>query len=414
MKGLIFTYTLTFGGAVVSLFRPFIGLLIYVCFVIISPEELWSHSVPRFNYIRVVAVSLLIGWALQGFGDWRFGRAGGTVVGLLGFLLVWVVEAIIAPNKELAWQGIEPFLTVVVPFMAGITLVDSVAKLKHLVWVIVLSQGYLAYEFNMRYRAGNFIPEDFSFRGLDNNGIGIMMVSSIGPAFFLGLQAPKWWARAAALVAAVLMMHVVLFSMSRGGMLGLLVTTAVGFLLIPKRPKHYVALLLGVLLVLRLAGTGVREEFGSSFAGEEERDASAALRTKHWRACTESMLRHPFGVGPNHWPLVAPEYGLPAMEAHSTWFQIGAEFGLPGLFCIMFFYGSCLVRLWPLSRESTPVLDPWMRHLARMVIASLVGFIISAQFVTCTKGVELPYYITLIGAGVLKLAASPARDNTRL
>lgn len=413
MKGLIFTYTLTFGGAVASLFRPFIGLLIYVCFVIISPEGLWRYSVPHFNYIRVVAVSLLIGWALRGFGDWRFGRAGGTVVGLLGFLLVWVVDATIAPNKELAWQGIEPFLTVVLPFMAGITLVDSVAKLKQLTWVIVLSQGYLAYEFNMRFLAGHFLSEEFTFRGLDNNGMAIQMVSSVGLAFFLGLQAPKWWAKAAALVAAVLIMHFVLFSMSRGGMIALFVTTAVSFLLIPKRPKHYVTLLLGVLLMLRLAGPGVREEFGTSFASEEERDVSASLRTKHWRACAESMLRHPFGVGPDHWPLVAPEYGLPAMEAHTTWLQIGAEFGLPGLFCIMFFYGNCLVRLWPLSRESTPVPDPWMRHLARMVIASLVGFIISAQFVT-VEGLELPYYVTLIGAGVLKLAASPARYNTGL
>jgi hypothetical protein len=53
-----------------------------------------------------------------------------------------------------------------------------------------------------------------------------------------------------------------------------------------------------------------------------------------------------------------------------------------------------------------------MRHLARMVIASLVGFIVSAQFVT-VEGVELPYYITMIGGGVLKLASSPAAVPAR-
>ena len=40
MKGLIFTYLLTYGGAAVSLFRPFTGLLIYVCFAIIKPDAL--------------------------------------------------------------------------------------------------------------------------------------------------------------------------------------------------------------------------------------------------------------------------------------------------------------------------------------------------------------------------------------
>ena len=38
MKGLLFTYALTYGGAVVSLFNPFYGLLIYVCFAIMRPE----------------------------------------------------------------------------------------------------------------------------------------------------------------------------------------------------------------------------------------------------------------------------------------------------------------------------------------------------------------------------------------
>ena len=47
MKGLLFTYLLTYGGAVVSLFRPFHGLLIYICFAIIKPEALWYWSVPR-------------------------------------------------------------------------------------------------------------------------------------------------------------------------------------------------------------------------------------------------------------------------------------------------------------------------------------------------------------------------------
>ena len=49
-----------------------------------------------------------------------------------------------------------------------------------------------------------------------------------------------------------------------------------------------------------------------------------------------------------------------------------------------------------------------------MVIASLVGFMVSAQFVT-VYGVELPYYVVLIGAGAIKLADTaqyqlPAHD----
>ena len=71
--------------------------------------------------------------------------------------------------------------------------------------------------------------------------------------------------------------------------------------------------------------------------------------------------------------------------------------------------GGSGTRLWPLTRQRTPVSDPWVRYFARMVIASLVGFLASAQFVT-VDGVELPYYIALIGAGTLRVVSQPAAE----
>ena len=31
MKGLLFTYVVTYGGAIAALVEPFIGLLVYIC-----------------------------------------------------------------------------------------------------------------------------------------------------------------------------------------------------------------------------------------------------------------------------------------------------------------------------------------------------------------------------------------------
>ena len=43
-KGLLLTFGLTYGGGLVALFNPFIGLLIYVCFSIIRPEDMWFYE----------------------------------------------------------------------------------------------------------------------------------------------------------------------------------------------------------------------------------------------------------------------------------------------------------------------------------------------------------------------------------
>jgi hypothetical protein len=41
-----------------------------------------------------------------------------------------------------------------------------------------------------------------------------------------------------------------------------------------------------------------------------------------------------------------------------------------------------------------------------MVIASTLGFVFTAQFVTL-PGLEAPYYVALLGAGVLRLLSVP-------
>src|SRR5207302_1267916 len=95
----------------------------------------------------------------------------------------------------------------------------------------------------------------------DNNCVAIAMVTSVGLALFLGLSARSWWLKVLTLLVGVAMAHVVLLAFSRGGMLALMVMGAVAFLLVPKRPLHFLALVLVVLVVLRLAGTEVRDRF---------------------------------------------------------------------------------------------------------------------------------------------------------
>jgi O-antigen ligase len=408
MKGLIFTYLMTYGGALVSLYRPFYGLLIYVCFAIIKPEALWwfNPEIRGGNYSRVVAGALLAGWCLHGLGNWKLGRARGIVAALVAYLLWAGLLSFQAQDERLAWDFLELHLKIVLPFLVGVTTINSVSQLKQLAWVIVLSQGYLSYDFNVSYYSGHNGVVEGGFAMLDNNCIAITLDSCIGLAFFLALYAPRWWQKALAAASSLLMMHVVLFSYSRGGLLALIITGCVTFLLIRKRPGHYLALLAAVLIGIRLAGPQVVERFGTAFADSEHRDGSAALRLKHWRACGESMLKAPWGVGPNQWRYHCGTYdpSLPPMEAHSFWLQTGAELGIPGLALIAAFYGLCVARLWQMVRVPAPGYNPWLMYLAQAVIASLTGFVVSSQFVS-VLGVEVPFYVALLGAGVLKLAS---------
>ena len=408
MKGLIFTYGLTYGGAFVSLFNPFIGLLIYVSFSIIRPEAMWHWSVPPGNYSRIIAIALLFGWMLHGLGRWDFGRARFTVYAFSGYMFWAVVSGMQADNQNAAWGFIELLAKIFIPFLVGITLIDSVDKLKQLAWVIVLSQGYVAFELNMSYlsQGGMFLHyfRHNGFGGMDNNCVSIAMAAGAGFAFFLGMTSNRWWQKGIAFGCTLLMVHVILFAFSRGGMLALIFSGVVAFILLPKRPMYFLAYALIIVLGLRLAGPEVQQRFMTVFVDAEERDESAQSRLDMWEDCVDVMKKNPiFGVGPDHWPLIAPQYGWPhGKEAHSLWLQIGAELGVVGLLLLLTYYLSCIARLWPLTRTTTDVADPWLRGAARMVILGLVGFMLSAQFVSL-EGLELPYYIAMFGAGAQKV-----------
>jgi probable O-glycosylation ligase (exosortase A-associated) len=410
MKGALFTYVLAYGGAAVSLVNPFVGLLIYVCFGILKPDLLWAWSLPGDGHFsRIVAIALLLGWGFKGFGRWELGKAKGIVLAFVGFWFWAIISAANAPDHEAAWTFVEGMAKLLLPFLAGITLIDSVKKLKQLAWVLLLSQGYLALHFNVSYYQGFNIVTLLGFGG-DNNTIAIGMVTAAGLAFFLGLAADRPWHKAVAFTVLLLIVNVVFFSFSRGGMLALLTLGVVVFMLIPKRVTHHIVFALAVLLALRLAGPEVRDRFATAFVSEENRDYSAQSRVELWGVCWDMMLNHPIlGVGPDHFPLRVHQYGWRAgKEAHTLWLQTGAELGFPGLLFLTLFYGLGVIRLVPLVRARSRI-DPFLAHMAAMVIASLTGFALSVQFVSA-EGLELPYYVALIAAGVLKLTSLKAAD----
>jgi O-antigen ligase len=407
VKGILITYALTYGGAAVGLFNPYLGLLAYVALSILKPEFLWGME--EGSYSRIVAIALLIGWAFRGFGNWNFGRARYVVLALLAYWIWSMIAALFAVDKEEALIFIEQLTKIILPFLVGVTRIDNAAKLRQLAWVILLAEGYVAMDMNLSYYSGyNRLQED-GFGGMDNNCNGVAFVACLGLGLFLALSSKRWWQKGLSTFFALALAHCTFIAFSRGAMLGLIITGLVSFIVIPKKPRHYLLFAIILLVILRLAGKDVRERFSSTFdASEKERDGSAGMRLKHWKACLQSIGASPLvGVGPMNWHLVSPQYSLPRMEAHTTWLQTGAEIGIPGVLALLLFYVVCTIRLWPIARQRWPVPDPWLHDGARMVIASLCGFLVSSQFVTM-GGLEVPYYVVILGAGVLKLTTRPS------
>lgn len=401
MNGLLFTYALTYGGAVVALFNPFHGLLIYICFAIIKPPALWPWCVPVGNYSRVIGIALLVGWALNGFGGGKLGRAKPIVICLCGYFLWVLLSTVLSEDPSKGMPFVEYLLKIVLPFVAGVTLIHSWQQVWQLTWVILGSCAFLAWEANLTYLNGhNF--ERQGFFSLDNNSFSILMVTGFGLPLILGLESKGIWRRGFFLGIAAAMAHVPMFGMSRGGMVGALAAAIAAAAVTPKTPRTWFMIIAVALIGARLAGPRVVEEFNTSFHDAETRDYSAQSRVDLWRDCTITMFKHPlFGIGQEHWGIEAEKFGWKkGKEAHSLWFQTAAELGVPGVSFLAAFYGMCVLLMRKASRE---IMLPGIAMLYRMVLVSVVGFVAAASFVT-VEGFELPYYVVLIGAAATSVA----------
>lgn len=405
MLGLLFTYFMTAAGSVVSLLSPYHGFLAFVIFAIVKPEAMWPWSVPPGRYSMMIALSMLVGWSYTRLASFQFGKSWSIISLLLAFLAWTIAGAVLSNFQEPAWQYVETTFKIVLPVFIGLTTIDSTARIRQLAWTIVVAQGYVAFELNMDYFRGFNTLATTGFGSLDNNSAAIALVTALGVAFFLGISSESLWQKGLAFGFAAFMAHAVQFSYSRGGMISTIISGATIFLVMHKRPRHYFGFVLLGCLAVATAGEEVRARFMSTFIKKEgKREESAQSRLDLWRDCWDVMKKQPvMGCGPNHWPLIAPNYGWPfGKEAHSLWMQTGAELGFPGLALLGGFYLLCIGKCWVLTWKRTVVSDPWIRVGAQMAVSGLTGFVVSAQFVSL-EALEIPYYTALLGISALKL-----------
>jgi O-antigen ligase len=286
---------------------------------------------------------------------------------------------------------------------------DGEKDWRPLLWTIVLTQGYVGFEQNLNYLVKGYNTAADGFGGMDNNCFGVSLVTVLGPAVTLMMSSKTWSARGLAAIATALMLHTTLLTYSRGAMLGLIAVALTAFVMMPKRPKYIGALVLTALISLRFIGPQLAERYSSAFASADTRDSSSESRLDLWKSCLQVIGEYPvFGVGPANWRIIATRYGWPeGKSAHSVWMETGAEVGIPGAVFLMLFFGTAVVRLWPIARARQTETNQNEIILASGVILAIVGFVVSGQFVS-VPGLEVPYYVTMLGAAMLKTTTREA------
>jgi O-antigen ligase len=283
----------------------------------------------------------------------------------------------------------------------ALTLFTEAKAIKLFAWVITLSFGYLAFNLNQQYLSYPLFLVNRGFGGIDNNGAAMIMVLGVPPTLFMGMHVKQWWMKGVCFFSTLCLIHVVLFSFSRGAELGLIMVGTMTFVaILLALPRKGLTLMLGIFLIwftITMAGPGVRHEFWSIFASEKNRDASAESRFSTWTAGWECMKDHPLGVGPRNFNLIATQYGLgKGKSIHNLYLQTGADYGFIGAFGLILFYFGSAWQSYSMSLSPTARRLGWPRHFGQMCAISLAGFSVCSIFIGM-ETVEHGFIVATLG-----------------
>lgn len=195
---------------------------------------------------------------------------------------------------------------------------------------------------------------------------------------------------------AILIISVVA-TQSRGGMVALACVGFYYWLKSSRKIMGVVGILIVSALIVSVAPPQFFERMETMTQTGDEMEGSAQGRILAWGAAIKMVSDHPIlGVGAGHFPV---KYGvdyrpegigkneIPWQTAHSSYFLILGELGIPGIIFFLTIIISNFLAGERMSREMKTRLterDVTCRNLVIALNASLVGFVVGGAFLSAT------------------------------
>jgi putative inorganic carbon (HCO3(-)) transporter len=332
-------------------------------------------------------------------------------VGALAFVMLATAPFSVWPGGALR-TFTDVYFKVVLIFILMVNSIKGVKALQWFNWLILSAMGYVAARGVADYAVGRHLVKGDRLHGAisglmgNPNDLAMNMVTFLPLAAMIAIMRGRTGPRLAAGAIATLMVATILFTKSRGALLGL---AAVFVVLVFEGRKLRrglgVMAVTAALAALPLMPSWFWSRLASITDAEQDesgsRQARKLLMEEGWRA----FIEHPLtGVGAGQFKNYnPPDRQETWRETHNVTLQIAAELGIVGLIVfVVLLWQAAVALLWTRrmfaarpSRARPPtggsgtvsVLEAfrpeerdWMRMHTVAMSASLVGWVVCAQF----------------------------------
>jgi O-antigen ligase len=343
---------------------------------------------------------------------------------LFGGVMLATVPFSIWPGGSID-EIVNSYFKIVVVFVLMMNVLTSTERLERLMWLIVVCTGVIAALSVFNYFRGYNLVEGGRLAGPvggifgNPNDLAMNMTSFLPAAIVFALSGrQRSGRRLVAALAAVLMLATIVFTKSRGGMLG--VVAALGAIAIL---GHWMRRGVGTITIVAVlvAAPFVPDSYWARMASivDEESDkqftGSREQRRTVMQAGIEAFLEHPLtGVGvaqfKNYNP---PERKERWIETHNVLIQVASETGIFGLATFSFLILAAVTAAITTRRRVRLALalrrgaardeerDDDARALGEHMlgmIAGLIGWFVCAMFLSLAYNWTFYYLLALIVA----------------
>ena len=303
------------------------------------------------------------------------------------FLFMSVVNSVLhAPCFGPGLVQIDNYYKMLLQYYLICAFMRNDAHLRELYWAISTASVVVA----MRFVWGKFHLNERNFEGAtgDRNEMAMTMVMTVPFLFMLGLTTKRMSLRLFAWFWILPLALTVLFSLSRGGMLGL--GAVGGYLLYRLHHKRWLVVVGVMVALVGLANlpTEVTARF-MTIGRASKTDASAMGRLNAWAAARNMAKDRPlWGMGSGNFLVRFQQYAPVPTDihvAHSSLYQLLGEQGFVGLGIWLYLVVMCwLVASWCEMRLERIHKNTWNepRYMLVAVKASWIGYALCGAFLS--------------------------------
>lgn len=402
--------------------RPWVGVVVWSWLGFMNPHRLawgFAHDLP---FAQVVAVATLAGFVLMG-GRRPFIWSRESLT-LLAFWAWVTLTTRVALYPVEAWDGWIRFSKILLMAFLILPLFQDRRRLRVLLLVSACSIGFYGVKggiWSLATGGANRVlgaPEDTFIS--TNNALALALNMMLPLFFYLAREERRRWPRLGLYLCFYLSIVSVLFTYSRGGLVGLAVVLAVLFGNRRNAPLMVAAcLMVGVVAVWFAPEKWVARVETIGHYGE---DSSANARLHAWTVAFRLANDRPVVGGgfwsvsqPDTWARYLPEGPNTGHDAHSIYMGVLAEHGYVGLVLYAMLLTFVVGTLRRIRRDVRGIAElEWIRNYAAMLFAAIMGFLVTGIFLSVAY-FDLAYLLFMSVIVLKSLAAealaAPARQH---